>query len=62
MGEHEARLGEMRNKYKISVGRFEGKRTLREQGIDRRILLKWTLKDWCIKGLIGLIWLLRTRQ
>jgi hypothetical protein len=40
---HVAFVGEMRNAYKILVGKTERKRPLVRLGIDGRIILKWTL-------------------
>jgi len=34
-------VGEMRNLYKILVGKPEGKRALRDLDIDGRIILEW---------------------
>jgi len=34
-------VGEMRNVYKILVGKPEGKRPLRDLDIDGRIILEW---------------------
>jgi hypothetical protein len=36
-------MGEMRNSYKISIGKPEGKRPLEKPGVDGRIILKWIL-------------------
>jgi hypothetical protein len=40
---HVARVEEMKNAYKILVGKPEGKRQLGRQGIDERMILKWVL-------------------
>jgi len=37
---HVARIGEMRNAYKMLVGKPEGKRPLGNVGVDKRIILK----------------------
>jgi hypothetical protein len=47
----------MRNAYKILVGKPEGKRPLRNLGIDRRIMLKWILRKLGRKVLNGFFWL-----
>jgi hypothetical protein len=40
---HVARLGEVKNAYRILVGNPEGKRPLEDQGVDGRIILYWIL-------------------
>jgi hypothetical protein len=35
--------GEIRNAYKILVGKPEGKRPLEDEGLDWKIILKWIL-------------------
>jgi hypothetical protein len=36
-------MGEMRNAYKMLVGKPEGKRSLEHLGVDGRIILEWIL-------------------
>jgi hypothetical protein len=36
-------MGEMRNAYRIFVGKPEGKRLRSDLGIEKRIILKWIL-------------------
>jgi hypothetical protein len=36
-------MAEMRNAYEVLGGKPEGKRPLRDLGVDRRILLEWIL-------------------
>jgi hypothetical protein len=43
------RLGELKNAYKILVGRPEGRNDMKDLGIGRRIILKWILRN----GLVG---------
>jgi hypothetical protein len=40
---HVARMGEMRNVYKILVGKTEGKEHLEDLRVDGRIILDWVL-------------------
>jgi hypothetical protein len=40
MGGHVARVGEMGNKYKISVGTPEGRRALDDLDVDGKIILE----------------------
>jgi hypothetical protein len=55
--EHVARMREIRNSYKISVGRPEGKRPSADLGVDRRITLKWMSGKWGWRVWILFIWL-----
>jgi hypothetical protein len=36
-------MGEVRNAYKILVGKFEGKKHLEDVNVNGRIILKWNL-------------------
>jgi hypothetical protein len=47
--------GEMRNSYRILVGKLEGKNHLQDLGIDGRIVLRWILGKYDF-GLIGFTW------
>jgi hypothetical protein len=38
--------GERRRTYRILVGRPQGRNTLGDTGVDRRIILKWIFKKW----------------
>jgi len=40
---HVADIGEMRNRYKILVGKSEGKRLWKDLGIDEKMILEWIL-------------------
>jgi hypothetical protein len=40
---HVARMGEGRNVYRVLVGKPEGKDHLKDQGVDGRMVSKWTL-------------------
>jgi hypothetical protein len=56
-----ARMIEMRNAYKILVGKPEGKRPLRRIGVDGKIILRkrggklWTLFIWLRIGTGGVL-------
>jgi hypothetical protein len=50
-----ARLGEMRNVYKIFVGKPEGKRLLGRRSADGRIISKRILAKWCWRMWTGFI-------
>jgi hypothetical protein len=39
-------MGEMRNAYKMLIGRLEGKRSLGSPGVDGKISLKQIFKKW----------------
>jgi hypothetical protein len=62
-------MGEIKNAYKILVGKSEGKRPLGRPGKDGKIILKWILGKQGGNLWTGLIWirigakggLLRTR-
>jgi hypothetical protein len=32
--------------YRVSVGKLEGRRPLRNPGVDWRIILRWTFEKW----------------
>jgi hypothetical protein len=44
-------MGEGRNVYRVLVGKPEGKSHLKDQGVDRRVGSKWTLRR-----LVGGVW------
>jgi hypothetical protein len=51
-------MGEIRNAYKILVGKPERKRDHAEYlGVDGKIILKWILEKWSVKVWTGCIWL-----
>jgi hypothetical protein len=50
-------MGEIRNEYKILVGKPEGKTTSEDQGVDWRTILKWILGKWRWRVWIEFIWL-----
>jgi hypothetical protein len=41
---HVARMGDMRNAYRIRVGRPEGKRPLERPGVYGKIILEWIIE------------------
>jgi len=54
---HVARLGETRDIYGVLVEKPEGKNHLGDQGIDRRIILRWICRKWNVGVWTGLSWL-----
>jgi hypothetical protein len=52
-----ARMEEMRNAYKIFVGKYEGKNHLEDISLGGKILLEWIMGEKCGKVLNGFIWL-----
>jgi hypothetical protein len=38
-------MGDMRNAYTVLVGKHEGKSYLEDLGVDRKIILEWTLVE-----------------
>jgi len=56
---HVACLGDMRNAYKIFVGKPEGMNHLEDVNIDGKIILKWILKNMvrrCGRNSNGLVY------
>jgi hypothetical protein len=51
------RIGEMKNAYKILVGKTEGKSHSKNLGVDGRIILAWILRKLGGKVVTGFIWL-----
>ena len=43
---HVALMGERRGVYRVLVGKPEGKSQLGDQGVDGRIILRWTFRKW----------------
>jgi len=39
-------MGDMRNAYKILVGKPEGKNHSGDLGVDGKIILEWILRKW----------------
>ena len=54
---HLAGLGKRRGVYRVLMRIPEGKRSLRNPGVDERIILKWTLRKWDGVAWTVLIWL-----
>jgi hypothetical protein len=54
--EHVARIGEMRNAFKILVDNLKGRDHLEDLAVDGRIILKWILNKWGRRVCTGLIW------
>jgi hypothetical protein len=57
MAGHVARIGEMRNAYKMLVGNLKGGDHLEELSVDGKTLLEWMLEKYVEKVLIGFVWL-----
>jgi hypothetical protein len=51
-----ARIGDKRGKYRVLVGRHEGRNHLKDLAVDGRIILKWISKKWDGKAWTGLPW------
>jgi hypothetical protein len=47
---HLAQMAEMRNVYKIFIGKPEGKRLLQDLSVDGMVILKRILRKWDEKG------------
>jgi hypothetical protein len=52
-----AHIGDVRNVYKILVGKSEGRDHSEDLGIGGRIILKWILEKYCGRVWTGFIWL-----
>jgi hypothetical protein len=46
----------MRNAYRIFVGKLEGKRSVEDRDVDRRMILKLILKKQSGVVLVGFVW------
>jgi hypothetical protein len=54
---HVAHMGEGRNVYRVLVGKPKGKKHLKDQGVDGRMVSKWTLGRLAGGMWSGLTWL-----
>jgi hypothetical protein len=54
---HAAHMGEVRNSYKILVGKPEGKRPLRRLRCRQENDIKWILEKYAWRVWVGFIWL-----
>jgi hypothetical protein len=45
---HVASIGEMREVYRVLVGKTEGKRPIEKPGVDGRIILRWIFRKWYV--------------
>jgi hypothetical protein len=50
-------MGDRKGKYRILVGRTDGKNRLEDPGVDGRIILKWIFRKWGGEARTGLFWL-----
>jgi len=48
-------MEEMRNAYKIFVGKPEGKNYSEDLGVDGKIILEWILRKWNVEVWTGYI-------
>jgi hypothetical protein len=53
---HVERMGEKRGRYRILVGKPEGKRSLGRLDVNGMIILRWILEKWDGVVCTGLIW------
>ena len=51
---HVARMGEDRGVHRVLVGKPEGKRSLGDQDLDGRIILRWIFRK--LEGVMGTRW------
>jgi len=49
--------GERRGIYRVLVGKPEGKRQLRDPGVDGRIILRWIFRKWNVGVWTGSSWI-----
>jgi hypothetical protein len=54
---HVARMGEKRGVYRMLVGKPEGKDHLGEPGLEGRIILRWSFRNWDVGLQTGSSWL-----
>jgi hypothetical protein len=57
MGRTCGTYGERRGAYRALMGKPEGRRHLKDPGVDGRIILKWILESLGVGAQTGLIWL-----
>jgi hypothetical protein len=50
-------MRERRGVYRVWVGKSEGKKTLEDPGVDGRIILRWSLRQWDVGAWTGSSWL-----
>jgi hypothetical protein len=50
-------MGERRGAYGVLEGKPEGKRPLEDQGVDRKIILRWIFRKWDLGAWTGSSWL-----
>jgi hypothetical protein len=55
--EHVAHIGERRGVFKVLVGKHEGKKPLKDPGLDGRIILRWIFRKWDVETWTGSRWL-----
>jgi hypothetical protein len=39
-------VGKTGNSYRVLVGKWEGKRSFEDRGVDGRVILKWNFDRW----------------
>ena len=55
--EHVERMGERRGPHRVLAGNPEGKKHLRNPGVDGRITLRWIFRNWDVAVWTGSSWL-----
>jgi len=50
-------MGERRSVYRVLVGKPEGKRPVRDPGVDGTIILRWIFRKWDVEMWTGSSWL-----
>jgi hypothetical protein len=50
-------MGERRGVCKFWWGNLRKRGHLEDQGVDRRIILRWIFRMWSVRAWTGLIWL-----
>jgi len=57
MGGHVARMGDKRGRYRVLVGKTEGKRPLGRPSVGGSLILRWIFRKSCVEVWTGSSWL-----